>query len=638
MKKTFAIILTILLLYAPCNGLAQEERPFAQVVSQEPAKDVSRTGKISLDIKGMDIVEVFKMLSSRYNMNIIVGKNVSGKVTLFLKDVDVWDAFEILILANDLAYEKKDDIINITTQRDYEVLYGERFQTKKRVKIVKLKYAKPQDISKVLTQMKTNIGKILVDDNSNTVVLIDTPESMANMNEYIKSADMPVQTKVFDLNYAQAEKLGTKLQDSMTKGIGSMKVDERTNKIAITDYPKKINEMTNIIEAFDEKPLQVLVDAQIIEVRPSDKFEMGVDWDYWLRKNYHLAALLPTAGAVSTLAIGVAAETLTKKPEKIGQYKAIIDILRTIGDAKILSSPRIMVLNNQEAKILVGTKDAYITSTTSQAGSGTAVTSQSVNFVDVGIKLYVTPTINRDGFVTMKIRPEISSATRTNITSAGQITQIPIVSTSETETTVLVKDGVTIIIAGLKKDEKSLSEKRIPFIGDIPILGLLFRNTSDEVKKTEIVILLTPHIVTGASPITDANNIKPKAGAIARMSKGNIITEEIVTAAENAENAAEGAEKERQAQIAKYYKTIKGNIVDLAPGYQTPGAAGQVTVFFTLSSDGQLKGEPKIVSSTNDKLEKAAIEVVKNASPFPPFPDALKGSEEENFQTTIEYI
>jgi type II secretory pathway component GspD/PulD (secretin) len=576
--------------------------------------------KISLDIKGMDIVDVLKMLSTRSGMNMVIGKNVSGKVTLFLKDVSMWDAFEIIVLANDLAYEKSGEIINVMTQRDYELQYGERFQGKTIAKTIPLKYAKATDLSKALSQIKTNIGKIVIDEGSNTLVLIDTPEKIKEMEDFIKAADLPVQTKVFGLNYAQADKLSVKIQENLTKGIGYLRIDERTNKIAVTDFPEKLDEIARIINAFDEKTPQVLIDAQIIEIKPSDKFEMGVDWDFWIKNNFRMSAALPI-GTTNRLLLGAISST----PSAKGDYKAIIDLLRTIGDTKILSSPRIMALNNQEAKILVGTKDAYITSTTSQAGSGSTVTSQSVNFVDVGIKLFVTPTINKDGFVTMKIRPEISSATRTDLTSEGKITQVPIVTTSETETTVMVKDGITVIIGGLRKDERYKTVKKIPVAGDIPLLGFFFRSTTDEVKNTELVILLTPHIMSGESPYTDFASIRPKEGVVAKMVRGNIVTEVISDSSLLKESALD------------YYRLIVDKINITASSDNQKGEKGKIEIIFVLNSNGELKGEPEIASSDNQAINRMAVECIKKSSPFPPFPYNLKKMEEETFRIYLEY-
>lgn len=585
-----------------------------------PAQITKSAGqnKISLDIKGMDIVDVLKMLATRADLNIVVGKNVTGKVVLFLKDVDVWDAFELILSANDLAYDKRGDIINIMTQRDYELLYGERYQDKKQAKLIQLKYAKAVDIARALTQIKSNLGKVIVDEGSNTLALIDNPQKIKDMLEFIGTTDLPVQTRIFNLNYAQADKLSVKIQEVITKGVGSLRIDERTNKIAVTDYPQKLEEIARVISAFDEKTPQVLIDAQIIEIKPSDKFEMGVDWDYWIKNHFRLTSNLPI-GTTGRLLLG----TNNATPAARGQYKAILDLLRTIGDTKVLSSPRITALNNQEAKILVGTKDAYITSTTSQGGSGTSVTSQSVNFVDVGIKLYVTPTINRDNFVTMKIRPEISSATRTDITSQGQVTQIPIVSTSETETTVMIKDGITIIIGGLQKDEKTKIVKKIPLLGDIPLIGLAFRSTSDEVKKTELVILLTPHIMSGESPYTDLFEVMPVEGAVARMVKGEIIREQI-------------SSTQTGLGSFSYYQVVTNKIKRFARLNSPAERKGEVELKFILSSRGNLMKEPQVVKATDPSLVPYALKAVKDASSFGPFPKDL-AKVEEGFSVTIDY-
>jgi type II secretory pathway component GspD/PulD (secretin) len=593
---------------------------FASAEGQEPptATAPGDHAKITMDIKGMDVVDVMKMVATRAGLNLVIGKNVVGKVTLFLKDVDIMDAFELLILSNDLAYDTQGKIINVMTQRDYELQYGQRFQDRKKAETIQLKSAKAADLSRALNQIKTSIGRVVVDDASNTIVLIDTPVKVAEMMAFVQKADLPVKTQIFNLNYAQADKLGPKIQDALTKGVGSMRLDERTNKIVVTDYPERLVEIDRIISAFDEKPRQVLIDAQIIEVRPSDMLEMGVDWDYWLEKHFKISGDLPI-GTGNRLFLGTPDVT----PTKTGDYKAILDLLRTIGDVKILSSPRIMAINNQEAKILVGTKDAYITSSTSQQGD-TAITAQTVNFVDVGIKLYVTPTISPQGFVTMKIRPEISSAEREDLISGGETTQVPIVTTSESETTVVVKDGVSIIIAGLQKDSREKTVRKIPLVGDLPLVGFFFRSTSDDVNKTELVILLTPHIMSGETPFTDFNQARPNQGALVRMVNGQLITEHINDSPAQAVNAG------------PYYKLIMDRARTAAFAQRPADQKGLVKLAFVLSKDGNLVGEPRIIQGDNAALSTFALQAVKNAAPFPAFPGYLNKNE-ETFKINLSY-
>lgn len=598
----------------------------------EPSQESGSKDKISLDVKGMDVVDVLKILSSRAGMNIVIGKNVSGRVTLFLKDVNIADAFDIVILANDLAYDKKGDIINIMAARDYEVIYGQSFADKKQLVNIALKHAKAANILQVFNQVKSNNGRIIIDEPTNSIIIIDNLEKLNEMKKMAQDLDRPLESKVFDLNYAQADKLNTKLQESLTKGIGSVKIDERTNKIVITDYPEKLENISKIIGAFDEKTPQVIIDAQIVEISPNkDEFSMGVDWDYWIKKNVRIinslpAPALPSAAVIGTkLAFGVASGDQQSVPGKPGQYKSIIEALRVIGETKILSSPRIMALNNQEARILVGTKEAYITSTTSQAGTGSTITSQTVNFVDVGIKLYVTPIINKEGFVTVKVRPEISSAESKEITAEDKKTEIPIVTTSETETTIMIKDDTTIMIAGLKKDKRVKEVKKIPILGDIPGLGYLFRSTKDAVTKTELVVFLTPHIVSGDEPIEYSSLTHDKDIAF-------------IQSKAVAENKIQNSATQESGELLQYklniYNRIKEEIAKSKKNNKK--LSGNIKMLFILNREGLLIDEPKVISSSNDLLNQIAANCIKAASPFSPLPESLS-KEVETFKINLSY-
>ena len=480
--------------------------------------------------------------------------------------------------------------------------------------------AKAPEISATLNQIKSNVGRVVVNEAANTIVVLDTPAKITQMAEIIHNLDQPTQTRVFELKYAQADKLAPKIQEAVTKGVGAIRIDERTNKIAITDYPDKIAGMANIIEAFDEKPQQVRIDAQIVEISPDkDEFKMGVDWDAWINKNLRLSNSLPLGG-LTKLSLGLAVGGLSLG-EKFDR-KGVLDLLRTIGKTKILSSPSIMALNNQEAKILVGTKEAYITSATSQGGSGTQVTAQTVNFVDVGIKLYVTPAINKDGFVTMKIKPEVSSSKLTDLTSEGKVTQVPIVTTSEAETTITLKDGATILIAGLKKDKKEKEIKKIPLLGDIPLLGFPFRSVSSTLTKTELVIFLTPHIVS--------EDNHPEYVSLTK-------DEDIQIMAHKITETAISRKPQVFPNLNEYSKYVRDKIFSgLSLASVNSKLKGSALVSFALLSTGELQGEPEMLSLTSEDLEEPIAAAIKSASPFPKFPEDLP-KPEERFRLEISY-
>jgi general secretion pathway protein D len=144
---------------------------------------------------------------------------------------------------------------------------------------------------------------------------------------------------------------------------------------------------------------------------------------------------------------------------------------------------------------LVGSTEPYVTSTTVTSASGPTTTSEAINFIEVGVKLFVTPTIHKDDFITMKIRPEVSSVVNTVQTSSNNA--IPVVGTTEAETTVLLKDGTMIIIGGLIEEERHSTVNKIPVLGSIPYLGYLFKNETESTTKQEIAIFLKASIMTG---------------------------------------------------------------------------------------------------------------------------------------------
>ncbi len=444
-----------------------------------------------LDLKSMDILDVLKLISQKSGLNIIAGQDVRGRITVFLKDIEVLDALKIIVESYGWAYVKDGSIFKVMTAAEYETKYERKFGQNTETRIEQLLFAKASDVATILNEVKSRVGKIIAEDKSGTVILIDEPRKLDAMEEVIKKIDVPIQTEVFDLGYAKAEDISNKISEVLTPAIGSMKFDERSNKVVISDTAQALAKIRKIINAFDEKDKQVLIEAKIIQIALNNEHKMGVDWEGMIR-DFHSLDLTSNFDVLSStdksgkLSIGTLASD---------DYTALIEALDTVGTTNILSSPRITAVNNKEAKILVGSTEPYVTTTTTTPSSGPTTTAESVNFIDVGVKLYVTPTIHDDSFVTMKIKPEVSSVT-SNLTTSNNNT-IPVVETSEAETTVMVKNGVSIVIGGLIKEEKIKSSRKVPVLGDIPVMGFAFRSQDDEVSKTEIVIFLTPTIITG---------------------------------------------------------------------------------------------------------------------------------------------
>lgn len=449
---------------------------------------VTTSDKISLDIKGMDIVDVLKMLATKSALNLVIDKNVVGRVTVFLKDVSPKEALDVILASNNLVARTEGSITRVLTGQDYEQMFGAKFYDQKETRRVTLKYLKPQDLVVVLNQLKSNIGSVIADEATGCLILFDVKEKNDAMEQMIKEMDAPVATEAFKLNYAKPEAIAAALGDVVTKNISAIKADARSSQVIVTDYVSNLKKVRAMVAGLDERTKEVRIDAKIMQVNLNDKTSLGIDWEYVLNKKIDIKGMfgqvISTTGNKWTIGSAALKET--------NDYRAVIEALESVGETKILSSPRLTVANNESAKILVGSKQVYVTTSAVQSQT-TTETAESVYFVDVGVKLFVTPTISHDGFISMKVRPEVSSVIQNYKTASGNI--IPIVETSEAETTVLAQDGATIIIGGLMKDEKITSVNKIPIIGDIPFLGYLFRNSVDEIKKTELVIFLTCRIV-----------------------------------------------------------------------------------------------------------------------------------------------
>jgi type II secretory pathway component GspD/PulD (secretin) len=451
---------------------------------------------ISLDLRGMEISQLLKILSQKLEKNIIPSSKVTGKVTLFLDKVKYDDVLDILVASQGLAYDVQgENLIIVMTEAEYKALYGEKFNEKREIRTLHIKYAQPKVIYTALNSLKSSVGNIVVDEATGTLLLIDTVNKLELMEKTARELDQPIEVEVFELQYAIAAEIKDNIASIVTPGTGSVVTDERTNMIIISDLSGNMEKIRKTLLLLDQETRQVFIEAEIIQITLQDEFRFGINWQAIINDPGFWGATItgafpiPAAELTNSLAVVFGNDTLRI---------TAIEMLSKLGELRILSSPRLAVINNEEAVILVGTKEAYVTATTSQSGEST-ITSDNVEFIDTGVKLTVVPTINRDGWITMRIKPSVSERTDWLITGTEEDprSKIPIITTHESETTVKVKDGSTIMIAGLRKYRKENDIDGIPFLSKIPILGKLFSVTYDNNRDEEIIIFITPHIITG---------------------------------------------------------------------------------------------------------------------------------------------
>ncbi len=311
----------------------------------------------------------------------------------------------------------------------------------------------------------------------------------------VVSLEEEVVTEILYINFVQPDVAMEFLKKEASES-GVMKVDEVQSGILVTDKLSKVEAMKKILAGIDFPPQQVLIQAKLMDITHTDLDNLGlklssVSFDIPLRSNLMQALLNVSAGALdlsgpsADLTTDTVTATIAKGPETM---TAAVDALIRDKRVKVLASPTVTTLNNVEAKITIGEK--FPIKETTQTTTGTL---QTTRFVDIGITLRVTPKINRAGFIQMQIHPEVSSVSST--IDAG-----PRITTREADTTVIIKDRESVIIAGLIKEDETLTKDRIPGLGHVPVLGILFQNRAKSYEQKELVIVITPYLMPVLPP------------------------------------------------------------------------------------------------------------------------------------------
>lgn len=466
------------------------------------------TNRINFDVVSapMDMIDFLRFLALRGDLNLILSKEVSGQVKLMVKEVTLGDALEIALAANNLTYEVKGNIIKIMTDKEYRDLYGQGFYDSRKVKVVELKYANPEQVAKMLGEVKSSIGKIVYDQTTGTLILIDTPDRLQAMEPIIARAELPTveriqptQTQSFVLQYGSVEDVQAGITTLLSKDFGKIRTDKRTKTVVVTDLPQNLEKIAEVIAMFDQQSRQVFIEAKIVQLSLTKENSLGVRWEHVMNTVNPRATI--SAASTFPLQLGGADSAGVLKYNTIaagGDLTVVIQALEKMGDVKILSNPHIAAQDGEAATIKVVTEQPYA-ELTYESGT-TNITGKTYKFIPVGVTLQVTPRINDEGFITMKIRPESSTISEWYDSDVPQ-RGVPVVKKSYAETGVAVKDGVTIIIAGMIEEQKIETTTGIPLLCRIPLLGALFRSKGKSEKQVETIVFLTPRIVTGAERI-----------------------------------------------------------------------------------------------------------------------------------------
>lgn len=453
-----ALLLGALALGTPARGQIQ-------------AQDAS--AKISMDVTEAYLEDVLKVLSKQAGMNFVAAEEVRGKkVTLYFDEVPIFDALETILGAHHLALKPQEgkNLFMVTNSG------APRISTVTRV--FQLKYAR---VLPSAGELFTNFGF--------TGSLIK--QTFSSSDESSGSSSGSSSSSGSTASGGEGETTGGIVQviRSLLTTLGSVVPDPRTNSLIVTDVPEVVSVIEKTIAQLDIKPRQIYIEAEILEVTVDTLRRIGLE--YGDSTGQLGSYTLPSRTSFFPLARGLldtATRTRTLGSLSFSNPSVVLKMLATESDVKFLARPRLLTLSNEVAEIRIVEEAVTGTTSDSQATTGTVTTSPERT--TVGTILRVTPMVNDDKYVTMVIEPEVS-----RVIQSSSFASFLDPNRRIARTTVMVPDGGTVMIAGLISTENSTSIRRVPGLGDIPLIGAAFKRTSAEKANTEILLFITPHIM-----------------------------------------------------------------------------------------------------------------------------------------------
>ncbi len=408
--------------------------------------------------------------------------------------------------------------------------------------ILRLEHASAAEIVRVITSLNQSaaaggpVTNIVADDRTNSILIRGDETELLQLRLLVANLDTPLDsggdTRVRYLSYADAAELATKLQAQYQKsgaeqaGANTTEItiwaDESTNALILTAPPKTMQSIMLVIDKLDIRRLQVLVEAVIVEVSSDKTADLGVTWalaDANLENAVGVTNFPSLTGGVTALAGAIGGGDAANPAGAIGDgvtigvgrisdsgtsIVALIQALEGNTDTNLIGTPVIVTLDNEEAEIKVGSEVPFVTGNFTGAGSAGAVVNpfQTIERQQVGLTLRITPQINEGTAIRLKIEQEISS-----VTESTQAVDL-ITSNRTISTTVIVEDGGILVLGGLIQEDLREKEQRVPILGSLPFIGALFRATSTQKIKTNLMLFIKPTILRNDQQASFETNAK----------------------------------------------------------------------------------------------------------------------------------
>lgn len=411
----------------------------------------------------LPLVDALALFARSNQLNIVTGPEVIGSVTVDFHDLPLERAMSALLEAHGYYWEHHEDLIQV-----------KQFKTHS----LSVDYIRLIRGGTGQNRAQLNSGSSGTSDGGSQ----DNGQITVNQQDEIKFW----------------EELEGQIRTLMSKD-GRLVLNRLSGTIQVTDWYQRVDEISHFLKTVHQALYrQVQIEARIYEVNLNDNYSLGIDWSkinfYGTSGNIGLANIItaPFGGFIAK-----AATTTISFAD--GSFDGVLQALQEQGDLRVVSQPRVVTLNNQPALIKVATDEAFFTSTVSQgtAGTGNIVTEQARS-VTVGLVLSVTPQISDDGWIMLDVTPIISRL-REIRESPQRTATAPVLDVKQSSGLVRVKDGEMIIIGGLIQEESSDTQRKVPILGDIPLLGRLFTGTYTVKSKSELVIFISPKIVPSSS-------------------------------------------------------------------------------------------------------------------------------------------
>jgi MSHA type pilus biogenesis protein MshL len=432
--------------------------------------------RYSLVMAGADARELFLSLAKENDFNLVLSPDISGAVTMDIKEASASEIMEEAcgLLGCRVEY----------SGRTVRVLLDRRV-----TRIFRVDYLLTSRTGSGSLTASTSTGG---SSSSSTGGSSGTSGGTSGGSGESESRNTINTEEKFDLWAGIQEEA----QSLLSGGDAKIVVNRAAGTIAATDYPANLDRIAEYLRVLEARMRSgVVIESRILEVSLDDSTQYGINWGAFPKIESLSGTLSGGFGVRQGLSSGNTAFQIGYAGSKVD---ALIDALARQGQINVLSAPKVSTLNNQKAIIRIGRQDVFFRAVVTPATTTSAAfVTFTPDTITEGIILTVTPQIGRDGAIMLAIHPSITE--KVGEAKAPDGNTAPIVDVRETNTVVTVPDGQTVFIGGLMQERTQEIVKAVPFMGDIPFLGALFRSTDQQKKKTELVILITPRLLTGTA-------------------------------------------------------------------------------------------------------------------------------------------